>query len=95
MPCRLEQVRRQVGGDLEVALAPEELESMDEAALTALYQRRLAEEKSKTTREVGSCMAVEGLCLRSGLPRSLGRPGHQAFRRVTPLAGLPCTSGVC
>ena len=52
-PCRLEQVRRQVGGDLEVALTPEELESMDEAALTALYQRRLAEEKSKTTREVG------------------------------------------
>eukprot|EP00891_Asterochloris_glomerata_P003652 jgi/Astpho2/3652/Aster-07854 len=56
---RLEQVRRQVGGDLEVALTPEELESMDEAALTALYQRRLAEEKSKTTREDFSDMVAQ------------------------------------
>ena len=91
MPCRLDQVRRQVGGDLEVALTPEELESMDEAALTALYQRRLAEEKS-TTREVGlrgSCSMLWQHEERAALLTGKVWPPGLLLRAVS-LASPPC-----
>ena len=88
-------MRRQVGGDLEVALTPEELESMDEAALTALYQRRLAEEKSKTTREVGlhgSQLTLQHEEWAASLKAEVWPPGF--WLRADSLVGPPCAGGV-
>lgn len=52
--CRLEALRRESGADVEVAIDPEELEGLDDAAVKALYERRLADERARNAREVSS-----------------------------------------
>lgn len=50
--CRLEALRKESGGDMEVAIDPEELEGLDDVAIKALYEQRLAEERARHSREV-------------------------------------------
>ena len=40
-------------GDVEVAINPEELEGLDDAAVQALYRQRLAQQQTGQQREVG------------------------------------------
>ena len=49
--CRLDALR-QAGGDMEVAIDPEELEGLDDTAVRALYEQRLSEQRARTSREV-------------------------------------------
>jgi len=52
--CRLEALRKDSGADMEVAIDPEELEGLDDAAVKALYEQRLADERARHSREVNS-----------------------------------------
>lgn len=47
-------LRQQNPSDVEVAITPEELEGLDEASIQALYNQRVAEERARNAREVGS-----------------------------------------
>lgn len=47
-------MRQQNPSDVEVAIEPEELEGLDEASIQALYNQRVAEERSRNAREVCS-----------------------------------------
>lgn len=47
-------LRKDVGGDLEVAIDPEELDGLDEASVRALYEQRLAEMRAASQTEVCS-----------------------------------------
>lgn len=49
---RLEMLRKDVGGDLEVAIDPEELDGLDEASVRALYEQRVAEMRAASQTEV-------------------------------------------
>ena len=50
--CRLDNIRKQTGSDIDVAIDPEELEGLDDSAVRQLYEQRLAEEQAKRSREV-------------------------------------------
>lgn len=57
--CRLEVLRANTPGDLEVAIDPEELEGLDEAGVKALYNARLEEERARNKREDFSDMVAQ------------------------------------
>ena len=59
--CRLEALRKEAGADMEVAIDPEELEGLDDTAVKALYEQRLAEERARHSREVSQALRPEGL----------------------------------
>ncbi len=40
-------------GDVEVAIDPAELEGLDDAGVRALYEERLAQQRTASSREVG------------------------------------------
>ncbi|KAK9818025.1 hypothetical protein WJX72_005866 [[Myrmecia] bisecta] len=48
---RLEMLKQQMASDVEVAIDPEELEGLDDAAIKALYESRLAEQRATSARE--------------------------------------------
>ena len=50
--CRLEALKRDSGTDVEVAIDPEELEGLDDAQVSTLYEQRLSEERARHSREV-------------------------------------------
>ena len=56
---RLEVLRANTPGDLEVAIDPEELEGLDEAGVKALYNARLEEERVRNKREDFSDMVAQ------------------------------------
>ena len=59
--CRLEALRKEAGADMEVAIDPEELEGLDDTAVKALYEQRLAEERARHSREVSQAPRPKGL----------------------------------
>lgn len=58
---RLDTLRKQTGGDIDVAIDPEELEGLDDAAIKQLYEQRLAEEQARRAREVCSTCSLRML----------------------------------
>ncbi len=56
---RLEVLRQNTPGDLEVAIDPEELEGLDEAGVKALYNARVEEERVRNKREDFSDMVAQ------------------------------------
>jgi len=55
---KLEALRKDSGADMEVAIDPEELEGLDDAAVKALYEQRLADERARHSREDFSDMVA-------------------------------------
>ncbi|KAK9817729.1 hypothetical protein WJX72_001305 [[Myrmecia] bisecta] len=48
---RLEMLKQQMASDVEVAIDPKELEGLDDAAIKALHESRLAEQRATSARE--------------------------------------------